>query len=381
MTKYIKILLFSLYLIYESQGIVYGSGTIISQSILFLILAICSIYFLKTFLLRKRKEPFVLAWTALLLLNVVGFIFTGRISNVNQFIMMKEILVCMLTFYPFYYFSIKGQLDRNDLLVFFIIMLVVQILQFFINRNAILSAGMPSAENVVNNIAYRFVALFPFVFLFQRKKLLSIIMTVIILYFVISGAKRGAFLVSMIILICFIFYQIKANNKNNSIGTFAGNTALIVIILIVLNRLYLQNQYLNSRLAAIFQGDSSGRAIIYSNILNNWIKSDAFHKIFGHGFAASIIMSGTGSYAHNDWLELLSNFGIVGIIVYIMVFYHGIRLAFNKNWNIDKRILAGTIIIAGFAISLFSMWYTSLGSYLYSMLLAYLIGPRSASIV
>jgi len=260
-------------------------------------------------------------------------------------------------------------------------MLVVQILQFFIKRNAILSAGMPSAENVVNNIAYRFVALFPFVFLFQRKKLLSIIMTVIILYFVISGAKRGAFLVSMIILICFIFYQIKANNKNNSIGTFAGNTALIVIILIVLNRLYLQNQYLNSRLAALVQGNDSGRIIIYSNILNNWIKSDAFHKIFGHGFAASIIMSGTGSYAHNDWLELLSNFGIVGIIVYIMVFYHGIRLAFNKNWNIDKRILAGTIIIAGFAISLFSMWYTSLGSYLYSMLLAYLIGSRSASIV
>jgi len=259
-------------------------------------------------------------------------------------------------------------------------MLVIQISQFSINRNAILSAGMSSAGNIVNNIAYRFVALFLFIFLFQRKKLLSIIMTTIILYFVISGAKRGAFLVSMIILICFIFYQMKTNDNKNSISTFAGNTTFIVIILIVLNRLYLENQYLNSRLAALVQGDSSGRSIIYSNILNNWIKSDAFYKTFGHGFAASITISGTGNYAHNDWLEMLSNFGMVGIIVYIMVFYHGIRLAFNKNWNIDKRILAGTIIIAGFAISLFSMWYTSLGSYLYSMLLAYLIGSRAASI-
>ena len=123
MTKYIKILLFSLYLIYESQGIVYGSGTIISQSILFLILAICSIYFLKTFLLRKRKEPFVLAWTALLLLNVIGFILSAKISDELQFNMFKEILVCMLSFYPFYYFSFRGELERNDLLVFFIIML------------------------------------------------------------------------------------------------------------------------------------------------------------------------------------------------------------------------------------------------------------------
>jgi hypothetical protein len=64
----------------------------------------------------------------------------------------------------------------------------------------------------------------------------------------------------------------------------------------------------------------------------------------------------------------------------MILFYHGIRLAFNKNWNIDKRILAGTIITAGFATSLFSMWYTSLGIYLNSMILAYLIGSGSASI-
>ena len=294
--------------------------------------------------------------------------------------MLKEILVCSLSFYPFYYFSFRGQLDKNDLLAFFVIMLVIQILQFFINRNEILSAGLFFSENVVNNIAYRFVALFPFIFLFQKKKLLSSIMTVIILFFVTYGSKRGAFLAAMIILICFIFYKIKTNDSKNSISAFLSNTVFIAIILIILNKFYLQNQYLKYRLSSLAQGNTSGRIMIYSNLLNNWINSNIFYKIFGHGFAASVTISGINDYAHSDWLELLSNFGVFGIIIYIILFYNGIRLAFNKNWNWDKRILAATIIIAGFVISLFSMWYTSLGTYLYSMILAYLIGSRSSSI-
>jgi len=289
--------------------------------------------------------------------------------------MLKEILVCMLSFYPFYYFSFRDQLDKKDLLAFFIIMLVIQILQFSIYKNETLTA-----ENVVNNIAYRFVALFPFIFLFQKKKVLSIIMTVIILYFVISGSKRGAFFVAMIILVCFIFYQMRITTNKNSISAFIRNAIFIVVLLSILNKLYSQNQYLNSRLSSLVQGDTSGRIIIYSNILNNWIDSDILHKAFGYGFAASITISGTSSLAHNDWLELLSNFGVFGLSIYMILFYHGIRLAFNKNWNIDKRILAGTIITAGFATSLFSMWYTSLGIYLNSMILAYLIGSGSASI-
>jgi len=311
----------------------------------------------------------------------MGFIFTAKISDSLQFDMLKGIMVFMLSFYPFYYFSIMGHLDRNDLSAFFIIKLVIEVLQFFSNRNDILSIGFLSIENVINNIAYEFVGLFPFIFLFKGKKFLSIIITAIILYFVISGAKRGAFIVAMVILIFLLFYQAKSADSRNRISRFVGNAVFFLIILIILDRFYLRNQYLNSRLTDLVQGDTSGRIIIYSNILSNWINDNIGYKTFGHGFAASIITSGTGNYAHNDWLELLSNFGVIGVFVYILVFYYGIRLAFNKDWNTEKRILAGTIFAAGFATSLFSMWYTSLESYSYSILLAYLIGSRSADIV
>ena len=125
------------------------------------------------------------------------------------------------------------------------------------------------------------------------------------------------------------------------------------------------------------QGDMSGRDIIYSNIWNSWLDSNFFHFLFGYGFAASIKISGIGLFAHNDWLEILSNFGLLGVIIFAVLFYQGFKLSLNKEWGRDKRILMAAIITSAFATTLFSMWYTSLETYLNAMLLAYLVGIKS----
>ena len=86
-------------------------------------------------------------------------------------------------------------------------------------------------------------------------------------------------------------------------------------------------------------------------------------------------------FAHNDWLELLSNFGLFGVIVYIMLFFAAYKLIRNPNWgDTDKRLFMLTVIIMWFLITLFSMGYTSSDGYLKAMLLAYLIGNRNKAL-
>jgi len=331
---------------------------------------------LRTFLLTN-KNGFYKAWTALFAVNILGFILTGQLSNRLHFIMLSGILFCSLSFYPFYYFSRKDQLKAKELSIFFLIMLPITIAQFYLNRYTLVSEKYLGDENVVINTAYDFVLLFPFVFLLKKDKVLSIISTLIILLFIIDGSKRGAIVVGFIILLWYFYYQIKTIDKRHKWKGYLLSFISIIAIIFFAYRYYLNNEYLQYRMELMVEGDISYRDVIYSNIWNTWLNSDFIHLLVGYGFAASLKISGTGNYAHNDWLELLSNFGLLGVIILALLFYQGFKLCLNKKWERDKRILMAAIITSAFATTLFSMWYTSLGTYLNAMLLAYLVGNRN----
>lgn len=127
------------------------------------------------------------------------------------------------------------------------------------------------------------------------------------------------------------------------------------------------------------EGDSSGRDTIYSNLFNAWLNSDIIHLLFGHGFGSTIYISG-GSWAHNDWLELLTNFGLLGVSIYLTLFATATKLAFSEKLYIDKRILLLTILTIWFFTTLVSMNYTNTSSIFQTIILAYLIGSTSKSI-
>ena len=103
-TKYIRNLLFLLFVFYYAQGSLYAQGSIIAKASLALVLVISGIYFIKTLLDRKKKNFFYKVWTALLLLNIVGFVFTANFGESPHVSMLKGILVTSFSFYPFYYF-------------------------------------------------------------------------------------------------------------------------------------------------------------------------------------------------------------------------------------------------------------------------------------
>lgn len=375
--SHILTLLLSLFIIYFTQGFLYERGSSLSQSVLFLILGISGFYFILTVFLREKKDMFFNAWTALLLLNIIGFFLSGDISNPSHFSKLKSIFVSLLTFYPFYYFTRKNILQKKHLIYFLIVMLPIAIMQFILKREQILLDRSDNNENVVSNVAYVFANLIPFVF-FIRKRILSFVIMFILVFFTIQGAKRGAIITAGTGLIIYAYYQMQIVRKKNHIVNYAFTFITVSILIYFTYKVFQSNEYLITRLENMAGGNVSKRDTIYTNIMSGWFNSNnIINLIFGFGFASSLKLSGIGLFAHNDWLELLSNFGLIGIFIYLWVFYAAYRLIRNPYWTKEEKILMITVVIMWFLTTLFSMGYTSVNGYLRAMVLAYLIGNEN----
>ena len=128
------------------------------------------------------------------------------------------------------------------------------------------------------------------------------------------------------------------------------------------------SDYMMKRIDDTLAGNSSGRDNLYSFFWKYFTEQADFkHYLIGRGANGTLEIY--YNYAHNDWLEIAVNQGILGVVVY--AFYW---LCFYKTWkhatNIDaKTILALTALIF-FAKTMFSMSYNDM-SYVSTSVLGY----------
>ena len=179
----------------------------------------------------------------------------------------------------------------------------------------------------------------------------------------------------------YAYYQIRTIPKKNKLRVYA----LVFVGFIALGfftlKSYSQNIFLQTRVQQAETGIWSGRENIYVNIFTEWLNSDSIIQfIFGYGFMGSMKISGTGNVAHNDWLELLANNGIIGILIYLVLFYYGFKSCFNPYWDRNKQLVLLTIMLIWFATTLFSMGFTSSSFTGMFLMIAYLIGDKTGKL-
>ena len=125
----------------------------------------------------------------------------------------------------------------------------------------------------------------------------------------------------------------------------------------------LQNSaYFNERLEYTLEGNSSGRDRLYSVFWRHFInESNPFLFLFGNGALATLTISFNA--AHNDWLEIAINQGLLGILVYVYYW-----MMFYKTWKKSKfdseiYLATGLILLVFFMKTLFSMSYNDMTVY------------------
>ncbi len=360
-----------LYLLYYSQGILYPNGTLISKLSLITILIISLFYILLTFF-KKFGNRFLKLWSILLLSNVISYLIYYD-NEPLRLDMMKNTLISMTSLFPFYIFASNKILSINVLKMFFLIFTIIMITQFF-KTNERLSFELYS-DNVVNNISYIFVLLIPTIFLFKNLITQSILLC-ILLFFIIIGNKRGAFLSASVASIIYLIYIIVKSNQSRKFVRLVYAIFFSTIIVFFYYKIVNTNDFIISRLSSIAFGDSSGRDVIYKVLYDKWTSSDNIWNIFfGFGFANSIYITG-GHYAHNDWLELLSSLGLYGIILYTMILYTAFKYARSNFLNIKLNYEWYAILAIWILSSFFSMWYTSMAVFTQSILIANLFNEN-----
>ena len=148
--------------------------------------------------------------------------------------------------------------------------------------------------------------------------------------------------------------------KENKKNVFKISVFIIAIVAVALwvKDLILSNNYLLSRYEQTLEGNTSGRDVIYSIMWNMWSGTDSIvNLLFGFGYNGTFLYSPIHKFAHNDWLEILVDFGLLGALFYAAIFISFARLYFRLDRGYP-RLVCIAIVSIWFMKTLYSMGFT-----------------------
>lgn len=355
-----------LWSIYFLQGTVfshYGGG--MAQMILVLLL-LFSIYCFLYVNINYNVNSYLKALNLLILMfTVYGVIriFRGEsiimghnLSAVIPFYYLKNIYISLLPIYVYYLFAKMGILEQKHLQLYLYLFLILVTFSYIENyMNASKSA---ESEEITNNMGIRFMTLIPMLFFLEKRRLLQYVALVYILTFVVMGMKRGAILLAIVLTIYFLYHSLKKASQKEKLYLLLLSFMAIVFICMVVTDLMDNSAYFNRRVQQTLEGDASGRDSIYSPLWNAFLENGSlFHCLFGFGADATISIA--GNFAHNDWLELLINNGLLGIVLYVGYWW---KFASLKNKIEDNNVKCAVVAycITFFMLTLYSMSYNNM---------------------
>lgn len=191
------------------------------------------------------------------------------------------------------------------------------------------------------NMSFSYACLLPMVSFYRRRTFISYIMSLFLLISVLAIGSRGAAMV----FIAYVIYDIFQYNKKY--------TLLFIIILVIgfgmlpLLSKGLDSIGIHSRTLTLLENGSidkdSGRGDIYEmffQILNN-------HSLLGIGlFGDRVYLD--GFYCHNILLEMLLNWGYLGVmLIWPIIFIIMLLIYLKSDKNNRNRIICYTLILLG----------------------------------
>lgn len=270
-----------------------------------------------------------------------------------------------------YYLTKYSLLDEKFFTAFIFLLIVVYGCISFLNIGYRMEGrGLSHADNT----GYSLVMLLGGVLLFSKKKILFTLSIFIIVVGAVISGKRGALVALIFGIIPLIKYLLTSYSHNST----RKISIIFVTIIVSILALYWFGDFFEAsktRFQSLGEDGGSGRNMMYHLYWNQFLNSDLFHQIFGHGLFAGQISNGRRYafielLAHNDWLEMLYDFGVIGCILFVFVFVDIFRLI-RKNRKIKddeyymliimgiifgiKSILSSTFLMSPNTIYMFTL--------------------------
>lgn len=224
--------------------------------------------------------------------------------------------------------------------------------------------GLVGFASVSLNHYFYVGLLLPFLFLIEKKGLKYTLFTLGFVASLISYKRSSIiFAFALFILLIFTDFVKTASRRRGIVSGIIGALLLSGVMFYSYNRIdTLTNGYVSQRFEQTKEDGGSGREERYEGALKQYAKLPFINKFIGIGFDGvrykfnlSDDAVENGGSAHNDFIEMLCDFGIIGLLLYLVIVLNLIRMI-TKCKMISKTLYDANVagLIVFFVMSMVS---------------------------
>lgn len=354
--------------LYLAQGGIYPIGGVLGK----LFLVFIYLFGLVNFL-RSAVNPFSVRLQFALILCIYFIFISIAIHNNSdeqlRLDFIKKVLFCFSIYFSSEYYFRTNQISKKLLFFYAVIGLCLSISVFLGWEEH--ETKRLGREIITNNQGYLILSYLPLILL-GRSKTGRFILLMLISVFVFLSIKRGAIATLILNLFILLIFEIKSSAISNKIKRKIKGALLVILIFSCLT--YLPRVLVGTSLINRLEEGSGARPKNYNALLSHLVdKSSFLDVILGNGAAGSSTLTPeNGALAHNDFLEISVDYGLVGMLLYLFwlvsVFLHMRAGATGTHRKLSVIVFFNFIII-----STISMWFNNVHTANYFLVICFLI--------
>lgn len=271
-------------------------------------------------------------------LFILFFMFGLRGVGISNIL---HVTFCPMTFILFYTMTLYSDKITQITFIGFIFIYLLSLYLILLNLSTVIGVQLGEGT-AITNLIYWCLCPLPILLLSKKRWVIPIAIGITFVIVILTG-KRSATIAIAFIVLAYIINEMK--------GRFSAKKILGVILLFVafvfLINTYFENTFLGvmERMSNMKDDQGSGRIPLYLDVFNVMKDNTFIDWLLGRGYGSITITRHTN--AHNDALQMLFEYGIVGLIVYgLMILYIIKRLiVLYKQNSIYYMGYASSVII------------------------------------
>ena len=284
----------------------------------------------KNIIISKENKNILISWLCLIVSILLPLLWMDyveyNISETFGYILIFFIATIYMTNSKKYNNNNLSNLDFAWFIIGFITVIIFFIAEkktyMFSSRKAIILWGSSTDPNELSGIFIVPISLLTYyLYKFESiyRRLIIIIIMSVMLYVVLLTGSRGGFFGAIIGIFITILYQ-----SRNSLKKFLFMMLIILFGMFIFYIMFyhLIPEDIIERFYTINQDRGSNRFDMWISAFNEFNENNFFLKLFGTG--------ATNFTMHNTPLQILMNYGIVGLIFYFILLYN-IYVTIMKN--------------------------------------------------
>ena len=321
-------------------------------------------YYIKT-VANFQKEPAVVKALSIFYLSLAIYGIIVLVEGKNFHTLTSPIVPVnylfktswsLLPIFAFYNFAKKGLLTKQFMLKWIYACVVVATISYYFGMLQSL-ARHEGEEEATNNGGYIIVSLLPmFIFLKDRSKQQYLLLAGALLLAFLS-MKRGAILVGGIAVAVYFWYLFRNSKKSRKLQIFVVLMLVVSGGVYVFDRLSTTSEYFQERVDETMEGDSSGRDFIQGFLIDYYMTQyTPTEQLVGRGGNATLDV--LGQFAHNDWIELGINQGLLGMLLYLFFWIAFAKTILKRDVPPKVKTALAMLFEMYFLKTFFSMSYS-----------------------